>query len=209
MYQHSTLSQTTIEIGSSLTRTTVQNGLRTLNRLVPLPDSFAGFLSWALVLAIVAGGILLQVWTSLLITEARMELASLQTQHAELERENAQILWQISQYASLEKVEQRARELGYVPATQRRYVSSGQPVAAGANPAPVAATAATVAAPESENPLQQVEQKDAGVFSTAQASLQSGWQTASERSAQLWHKLQTTVQMKQLRTIVEPWFRGS
>ena len=126
MFQPNTLNQAVIDVKSPLPRIPAAESLRRLGRAIPFPQTFPEFLRWTLALAFLTLGISLYVWTSVLITQTEMQVAQLKAQHARLEQENAQILWQISQYTSLERVQAQAQEQGYIPMTQRRYVKTNR-----------------------------------------------------------------------------------
>ncbi len=126
MFQSNTLNQAIIDVKSPLPRIPAAESLRRLSQAIPFPKTFPEFLRWTLVLAFLTLGISLYVWTSVLITQTEMQVAQLRAQHAQLEQENAQILWQISQYTSLERVQAQAQKRGYIPMAQRRYVKTNR-----------------------------------------------------------------------------------
>ena len=143
MFQNSTLPSVSADIASniagSLPRIPVWQGLAQLDRLVPLPRTFREYVAWLLILVGVSALALLQVWATLQISQTRMESDALYSQYVLIEQENAQLLWEISHYTTLERIETDAVAAGFVPALKRRYVTP-IPVAAGL-PAPVIAPA--------------------------------------------------------------------
>lgn len=122
MFQHSALPKSAVEIPRSLPRIGAIKGLIHLDRLVPLPTSLRDYLTWSLVMGVMGGLAFLQVWTTLRIAEADAELVSLEIEYDLVQQQNAELLWRISHYTTLEYVEKRATELGYRTALQRQYL---------------------------------------------------------------------------------------
>ncbi len=69
----------------------------------------------------VAALIALQIWLSLRITQVEHTLLALQEEYALAEQENAQLLWQISQHTSLERIKVESIRMGYGPSLQHEY----------------------------------------------------------------------------------------
>ena len=107
---------------SNLSRFRVLRGLVWLDDIVPLPQTLRGYLFFVLALTVVCGLAVIQVWTSLRITQARAELEALRVQYSLIEQKNAELLWQIGQRTTLEQVQLRAVQLDFRPALQRNYV---------------------------------------------------------------------------------------
>ncbi len=107
---------------SNLSRFRVLRGLVWLDDIVPLPQTLRGYLFFVLVLTVVCGLAVVQVWTSLRITQTRAELEALRVQYSLIEQKNAELLWQIGQRTTLEHVQLRAVQLDFRPALQRNYV---------------------------------------------------------------------------------------
>ena len=107
---------------SNLSRFRVLRGLVWLDDLVPLPQTLRGYLFFVLALSAVCILAVVQVWTSLRITQARAELEALRVQYSLVEQKNAELLWQIGQRTTLEHVQLRAVQLEFRPALQRNYV---------------------------------------------------------------------------------------
>ena len=143
MFQNSTLPSVSVDItrniAGSLPRVRSWQGLTRLDMLVPLPRTFREYLTWLTMMTGVTILALLQVWAALQISQAQVELTSLRTQSVLIEQENAQLLWEISHYTTLERVEAEATAAGFVPALRRRYVlpetTAAQPPALSSNPA--------------------------------------------------------------------------
>lgn len=118
---------------SNLSRFRVLRGLVWLDDIVPLPQTLRGYLFFVLALTVVCSLAVVQVWTSLRITQARAELEALRVQYSLVEQKNAELLWQIGQRTTLEHVQLRAVQLDFRPALQRNYVPN--PHSLGAAPA--------------------------------------------------------------------------
>ncbi|GEM_PF-2584545 len=206
MFQPNTLNQAVIDVKSPLPRIPAAENLRRLGRAIPFPKTFPEFLRWSLALAFLTLGISLYIWTSVLITQARMDVARLKAQHARLEQENAQILWQISQYTSLERVQAQAQERGYIPMAQRRYVTVNgalsepvipRPTAQAPQPGPALDGPKTSAWPEMANAAGEKLQgwsADASIWLVEQGgalwdALQAWWQPMGARLGQRWEGL--------------------
>ena len=126
MFQNSALpsvsADITRNIAGSLPRLHGWQGLARIEALLPLPRTFREYLFWLLMMAGVMALALLQVRASLQISQTQVELNLLRNQYLLIEQENAELLWDISQYTTLERVEVEAANAGFVPALKRRYV---------------------------------------------------------------------------------------
>jgi len=127
MFQNSTLPSVSVDIrhnlAGSLPRLRAWQGFARLEAHLPLPNSFGEYLLW---LVLMVGMVLLaflQIHVSLQISQAEVGVATLRSQSVLVEQENAQLLWEISHYTTLERVEAEARAAGFVPALKRRYVT--------------------------------------------------------------------------------------
>ncbi|MBI3959086.1 MAG: hypothetical protein HY328_09775 [Chloroflexi bacterium] len=125
MFQNSTLPSVSVDItrniAGSLPRLRAWQGLARLETL--LPRTFREYLLWLLLMAGVMALALLQVSATLQISQTQVELDDLRNQYLLIEQENAQLLWEISHYTTLERVEAEAAAAGFVPALRRRYVT--------------------------------------------------------------------------------------
>lgn len=126
MFQNSTLpsvsADITRNIAGSLPRMGGWRGLAQLEHSIPLPRTFQEYLVWVVAMVTVIALALLQVWVTLQISQAQRDVYLLQKQYEQIEQENAELLWEISHYTTLERVERDAAAAGFVPALKRRYV---------------------------------------------------------------------------------------
>jgi len=130
MFQNSALPSVSVDItrniAGTLPRLRVWQGLARVEALLPLPRTFGEYFLWLLLMVGVMALALLQVWASLQISQTQLELNGLRSQYILVEQENAQLLWEISHYTTLERVEVEAAAAGFVPALKRRYVTSAE-----------------------------------------------------------------------------------
>ena len=159
---------------SNLSRFRVLRGLIWLDDIVPLPQTLRGYLFFVLALSVVCCLAVVQVWTSLRITQARAELEALRVQYSLVEQKNAELLWQIGQRTTLEHVQLRAVQLDFRPALQRNYVPN--PHGLSTAPAP---SAATTGSDDSRQSHQQAENAPA----LDQTSAEAGENTAFSATA--------------------------
>ena len=126
MFQNSALPSVSVDItrniAGSLPRIRHWQGLARLDALLPLPRTLREYLAWLLIFVGVAALALLQVWVTLQISQTQMEANTLRSQYVLVEQANAQLLWEISHYTTLERIEVEAAAAGFVPALKRRYV---------------------------------------------------------------------------------------
>lgn len=126
MFQNSPLPSVSADITRNITgalpRVSLWPGFVRLETLLPLPRTFREYLLLLPLIFAVTVLALLQVWTSMQISQTRLEVSSLRGQYVLKEQENAQLLWEISHFTTLERVVVEANAAGYVPALHRRYV---------------------------------------------------------------------------------------
>lgn len=123
MVRNQTLtSAVSAELTGSLHQTLTEGRLRRLEQQIGLPTTFGGFLLLALAVALVCGGMALLVITSVQTYRARQHIAGLERTYQAIERQNAELVWQIAQHTTLEQVRQRALALGYQPPAGRHFV---------------------------------------------------------------------------------------
>ena len=110
----------------SIRNTLRNNPLGTVMRILSMPLDRTAFLWWMAIMLLFGAGAGVHIWLSVQITQAENQLALLQTEHAESELVNAELMWQISQYTSLPVVQSRATSMGF----QRDYANLYMPLAA-------------------------------------------------------------------------------
>ncbi len=159
---------------SNLSRFRVLRGLVWLDDIVPLPQTLRGYLFFVLALTVVCGLAVVQVWTSLRITQARAELEALRVQYSLIEQKNAELLWQIGQRTTLEHVQLRAAQLDFRPALQRHYVP---------NPHSLSAASALSAGTTGSDGDHQLHQQAESAHANDQPSTEAGEQTALSATA--------------------------
>ena len=126
MFQNSALPSVSVDItqtiAGSLPRLRAWQGLARLDQLLPLPRTFREYLVWLLMMAGVTALALLQISVTLQISQTQAEADLLRRQYVQIEQQNAQLLWEISHFTTLERVQSEAVAAGFVPALKRRYV---------------------------------------------------------------------------------------
>ena len=126
MFQNSALPSVSVDITQTITgslpRLRAWEGLARLDQLLPLPRTFREYFVWLLMMAGVTALALLQISVTLQISQTQAEANLLQRQYRLLEQENAQLLWEISHFTTLERVQSEAVAAGFVPTLNRRYV---------------------------------------------------------------------------------------
>lgn len=126
MFQNSVLPSVSMDLTQNLTGTLprigIGQGLARLERILPLPRTFREYVAWLTVMVGITCLALLQVWATLQISAAQSQAGALRAQYRLIEEENAELLWTISHFTTLERVQREAATMGYVPTLQRRYV---------------------------------------------------------------------------------------
>ncbi len=105
-----------------------------------LPTTMRGFLAFLFGLLILAGAMSIHVTLSAEMLRLQLQLGELKEMEARIERQNANLLWQISHHTGLQKLHEEALTLGYGPIADRIYVA--EPPAAPVEPVEPPATAA-------------------------------------------------------------------
>lgn len=155
MLQRSSLPSTsTAELADTLGRSfggPLADGVRwrAWQNLLPLPATWQQYVLACLALAVVLGGMLMHVLLSVQIARADFQLRQMQSEYARIERQNSELVYQITQRSSLAHMAQLAAEQGYVPATGRTYVvrssnSFDDPVRSSLSPQAVAPAPAAI-----------------------------------------------------------------
>jgi len=99
--------------------------VQSLQNIIGLPDSWASFLMFLVVLIVLSGGLLLHIHLSAQLLQIQLQIDSLARAHDEIEYQNAEIIWQISQSTAIHEAQQRALALGYDSTQQHYYVTTG------------------------------------------------------------------------------------
>jgi hypothetical protein len=90
--------------------------------ILHLPASFGSFLLFLLMLCVLAVSMGLHVMLSARMMDKRAELNDLRQQYAEIQRQNAELVWRINQDVALDTVYNQALQRGYEPMIQRNYI---------------------------------------------------------------------------------------
>lgn len=201
MFQNSALPTARVGITNSLPQAGLWKGLHKWGNLIPLPKTWRGFLWWTLAMGLIAAMAGLHIWASLQIAQVEVKLQALQTQYTEIEQDNAELLWQISQYTSLDSIQQRAVAMGYGPTLQRTYLHAhtgpGLSVTADAVPAADVAEDTTALAtsgtgqsdaPATRSPQAQTPLPAENHTSPLRRQVQAWWQTVAQQTAKSWQE---------------------
>lgn len=151
MFQNSALPSVSVDItqtiSGSLPRLRAWQGLARLDQLLPLPRSFREYLVWVVMMAGVTVLALLQISVTLQISQVEADAQLLKSQYVRIEQRNAELLWQISHFTTLERVQSEAVAAGFVPALHRRYVAVDSSISVAPTNSP---EVVAVAAPRSQ-----------------------------------------------------------
>lgn len=98
--------------------------IRALNPSLWLPTTIGSFVRFLIVIAILVLGSTVNIYISAQISEAQLEQIVLEEEYISIQRQNAQITWQIAQHTSLDQIRQRAVNIGYIGAPNRSYAFS-------------------------------------------------------------------------------------
>lgn len=110
------------DIRESLQRTLNRRWSDVLQELLWLPETSRQYFLFLAIVLVIAGGMMLQVWYSVRIAEARAELRALAAQQQRVERENSELVYAIARSSTLDRILRVALQQGYKPATDRVYV---------------------------------------------------------------------------------------
>ncbi|MCX6043869.1 MAG: hypothetical protein NT075_02055 [Chloroflexi bacterium] len=115
--------------------------LKALGLTIPLPNTARGFLLFLLGLAVVCGGMVMQITLSIQIWQTTAKIDKLKAEYRVIEQQNTAIVWEIAQTSTLESVRQRAQALNYKIVMDRYYIA-----------APGSTQLATTALPQNSQP---------------------------------------------------------
>ncbi len=101
--------------------------LKALGLTIPLPNTARGFLLFLLGLAVVCGGMVMQITLSIQIWQTTAKIDKLKVEYQGIEQQNTAIVWEIAQASTLESVRQRAQALNYKVVMDRYYMPASEP----------------------------------------------------------------------------------
>lgn len=110
-----------------------------LDHALGLPSTAGGFALVVAAVILIGAMMTLLIMTSVQTFQLRQQIIVLEQQHQAVERQNAEIVWQIAQHTPLEQIRRRAAELGYATPVKRHYVTAAS--LAAPETAPVAGVA--------------------------------------------------------------------
>lgn len=131
MLQPSKFSRSPLELQNTdlqtiLADTAVGRLWQSLTQLLRLPNDFLSFLLFLMVLSVLCGGLILHIHLSSQIFQAHIQIDNQQAVFDSIEQQNSEIVWQINQSVSLNKIRQRAAALGYVDMPDHQFIGSRQ-----------------------------------------------------------------------------------
>ncbi len=121
-------SQRTPRVGKTISSTALGTGWQQVADVLQLPSSMQSFLVFSIMLLLVAGSMVLHILLSVQVMEKQATLNQLITKQEQIQRQNAELVWQINQSSDLEQVYQQAVNLGYEPMVERKFVMGNQTV---------------------------------------------------------------------------------
>lgn len=95
-----------------------------LNPSLWLPTTLNEFARFLVFMVVLVLGSTVNIYISAQISEAELNQARLKEEYLTIQRQNAQITWQIAEYTSLDQIRQRAVNIGYIGAPSRSYAIS-------------------------------------------------------------------------------------
>lgn len=122
-------SQRTPRVSQPHPASTLGIGWQQVADLLQWPTSIQSFLVFFILLLLVAGAMAMHVMLSVQVMEKQNQLLDLQRAQARVERQNAELVWQINQSAALEQIYQKAIEQGYEPMVERKFVVGERTIA--------------------------------------------------------------------------------
>lgn len=180
----------------------IRRWLQWLNQALSLPGDWISFAMFAMVLAVLGTGLMLHIHLSSQIYRTQLEIGEMEIVYDRVAHQNTELIWQISQFTSLNSVRQRAEAMGYAPATQQYYVAESsvqapRAFAVAAPEVPSTGTGSAETAPESQMALLQ-----ANVNTVAASSASLNAQINSSQSP-VW-----TVRMQQRMAHMGQWVQS-
>ncbi len=143
----SSISPVPLDLSGSIRTGLRNNPVGTVIRILSMPLDRTAFAWWLVILTLFGAGAGVHIWLSVQIAQSQNQLSVLTAEHTQIELDNAELMWQISQYTSLPMVQSRATSMGFHMDYENQYV----PVAANL-PAVVITTEPMVQALPTANP---------------------------------------------------------
>ncbi len=129
MLQRSSLSSTvSSELNAPWPQSWVQGRWGRGIVLIWLPANARQYLLVLVAGAVLAAGMLFQVWFNVQITQEQRQLQGLEAQRQQIERQSSELVYAIAATTSLRQIEQYALAQGYRPAMAPVYASRQPPV---------------------------------------------------------------------------------
>jgi len=97
----------------------IERAMQSLEKNIWLPDTPATFAFYFVAIVVLCGGLFLHINLSAQITRTQYDIAAMQRNYYETERESAEIVSQIALATSMFDIYERATRLGYVPVTDK------------------------------------------------------------------------------------------
>lgn len=110
------------ELTDSLQRTFNRRRFEVLQEMLWLPETYQQYLLLLAGTLAVGLGMLVHIWLTVQIAEARALVSQLAAESQRIERENSELIYAIANSSTLTRVEAAARQQGFRPATERVYV---------------------------------------------------------------------------------------
>ena len=123
MLERSTLpTYVPTELTGSLQQTFNRRRFEVMQEMMWLPETFQQYLLLLAGTLAVGLGMLVHVWLTVQIAEARLLVRQLAAESQQIEHENSELIYAIANNSTLARIEAAARQQGFRPATERVYV---------------------------------------------------------------------------------------
>jgi hypothetical protein len=116
-------SAVSAELTTSLRQTLAGQRLRSLEQWIALPNSLSTFVWLLLGVVLICAGLTLHIVLSMQIYQVGQQVTQLRADYQAVERQNAELVWSITQHSSLAQLQERALALGYEVPQARHYVA--------------------------------------------------------------------------------------
>lgn len=110
------------ELTDSLQQTFNRRRFEVLQEMLWLPETYQQYLLLLAGMLAVGLGMLVHIWLTVQIAEARALVSQLAAESQQIERENSELIYAIANNSTLARIEAAARQQGFRPATERVYV---------------------------------------------------------------------------------------